>query len=61
MSQQKSEKWVDVTIMLEREDFGTGTVQTSLYQCAVNVDAPTNAEMDTFAMTVLLKLKYNVM
>jgi hypothetical protein len=43
--------------MLEREDFVTGTVQTSLYQRAANGDAPTNAEMETFAMTVLLKLK----
>jgi hypothetical protein len=37
--------------MLEREDFVVGMAQTSLYQSAATVDAPTNAEMETFAMT----------
>jgi hypothetical protein len=39
--------------MLEREDFVVGMVQTSLYQSAAAVDAPTNAEMKTFAMAVV--------
>ncbi len=51
MSHQKSGKWVDATIMLEREDFVIGMVKTSLYQRAAAVDA-TNAEMETFAMAV---------
>jgi hypothetical protein len=39
--------------MLEREDFVVGMVQTSLYQSAATVDAPTNAEMETFAIAVV--------
>jgi hypothetical protein len=53
MSQQNSGKGVDATIMLKREDFVVGMVQTSLYQSAVPVDAPSNAEMETFAMAVV--------
>jgi hypothetical protein len=53
MSQQNSGKLIDATIMLKREDFVVGMVQTSLYQSAAAVDAPTNAEMETFAMAVL--------
>jgi hypothetical protein len=33
--------------------FLVGMVQTSLYQSAAAVDAPTNAEMETFAMAVV--------
>jgi hypothetical protein len=39
--------------MLEREDFVIGMVQTSLYQFAAAMDAPANAEMETFAMAVI--------
>jgi hypothetical protein len=39
--------------MLKREDFVVSMVQTSLYQSAATVDAPTNAEMETFAMAVV--------
>jgi hypothetical protein len=39
--------------MLEREDFVVGMVQTSLYQSAATIYAPTNAEMETFAMAVV--------
>jgi hypothetical protein len=39
--------------MLVREDFIVGMVQTSLYQSAAAVGAPTNAEMETFAMVVV--------
>jgi hypothetical protein len=39
--------------MLERKDFVVGMVQTSLYQSAATVDAPTNAEMETFGMAVV--------
>jgi hypothetical protein len=49
----KEWKIVDTTIMFEREDFVVGMVQTSLYQSAAAVDAPTNAEMETFAMAVV--------
>jgi hypothetical protein len=40
-------------MMLESEDFVVGMVQTSLYQSAATMDAPTNAEMETFAMVVV--------
>jgi hypothetical protein len=39
--------------MLEREDFVMGMVQQSLYQHAAAVDAPTNAEMETFVVAVI--------
>jgi hypothetical protein len=39
--------------MLKREDFVLGMVQTSLYQSAAALDAPTNEEMETFAMAVV--------
>jgi hypothetical protein len=39
--------------MLKRENFVTGMVQTSLYQRAATVGAPTNAEIETFAMAVI--------
>jgi hypothetical protein len=39
--------------MLEREDFVIGMVQPSLYQRAAAMDAPTNAEIETFAMAVI--------
>ena len=53
MSQQNSGKWVYAIIILEREDFVIGMVQQSLYQCAAAMDAPTNAEMETFVMAVI--------
>ncbi len=53
MSGQKSGWQVDATIMLERDVFVVGMVQTSLYQSTATVDAPTNAEMETFAMAVV--------
>jgi hypothetical protein len=39
--------------MLEREDFAMGMVQQSLYQHAAAMDAPTNAEMERFVVTVI--------
>jgi hypothetical protein len=39
--------------LYSKEDFVVGMVQTSLYQSAAAVDAPTNAEMETFAMAVV--------
>jgi hypothetical protein len=39
--------------MLGRENFVVGMVQTNLYQSAAAVDAPTNAEVETFAMVVV--------
>jgi hypothetical protein len=53
MSQGKSGKLVDATIMLEREDLVVGMVQTSHYQSVAAVDAPTNADIETFAMAVV--------
>ena len=47
--------------MLEREDFVLGMVQQSLYQRAAAVDAPANAEMETFAMAVILKVLSNTL
>jgi hypothetical protein len=47
--------------MLEREDFVLGMVQQSLYQRAAAVDAPTNVEMETFAMAVILKVLSNTL
>jgi hypothetical protein len=45
--------------MLKREDFVVGMVQTSLYQSAAAVDAPTHAEMETFAMAVVQNVLSN--
>ncbi len=37
----------------QRDDFVVGMVQTSFYQNAAAMDAPTNEEMETFAMAVV--------
>jgi hypothetical protein len=39
--------------MLKGEDFVISIVQTSHYQHAAAMDAPTNAEMEEFAMAVI--------